>query len=588
MPDYSTLPDRHKKLTLLGVLLGLLLAALDQTIVATAGPAIQRDLHIEPALYAWLTTSYLVASVVMTPVWGKLSDLFGRRKILVTGIVIFIVGSILCGVSQSTGQLLTARVIQGIGSASLFTTAFSVIADLYVPRERGRYAGLFGGVFGLSSVAGPLVGGFITDTFGWHWCFLINLPVGLVALVVIATWMPALAPDDGTKRPPLDVLGALIFALAVVPFLAAASLAKIELRPGDVGYLWSSPQILVMAAMALVFFVAFLVVERRAASPLIDLKLFRSPPFSIGVAASFIVGMSFLGAIVFLPLFMVNVAGASATSAGLTTTPLTFGIVAGNIVAGQVSSRIGRYKGLLVGSLAILALSFLVMTLTLHIDVTPLGMAARMVLVGIGLGPSIPLFNLHIQMAVPPPQIGAATSLATLSRSLGSTLGIAIFGNLFGLSLAHNVEQNLREATAGAPAAVVAQLAAAAAPQNESPAVGGDGEGVVVGSVPDEAAIVAALHASFEAQRAKLQGGSAEVNAARQALIDAEAVAVDVAHKVTLGFKQAFADAVARIYAIAIIFAVLGLVLAIALKELPLRGGPVGTAGGAGAPPTEP
>ncbi len=567
--DYTQLPKHQKMLTLLGTLLGLLLAALDQTIVATAGPAIQRDLHIEASLYAWLTTSYLVASVVMTPVWGKLSDLFGRRRILVIGITIFVVGSILCGVSSNTEQLLAARVIQGIGSASLFTTAFSVIADIFEPRERGRYAGLFGAVFGLSSVAGPLVGGFITDNFGWHWCFLINLPVGVVALAVIIARMPALVQDFDEGRPSLDLAGAAVFALAVVPLLVAASLAKVELRPGDVGYLWSSPQIIGMVVATVVFGVLFLVVERRAASPLISLKLFENRSFSLGVVASFIVGMSFLGAIVFLPLFMVNVVGASATSAGLTTTPLTFGIVAGNIFSGQMSSRLGRYKIFIVGSLALLSVAFLIMTLTLSVDVTPVGMAGRMVLIGMGLGPSIPLFNLHIQMAVPPRQIGAATSLATLSRSLGSTLGIAVFGNIFGLSLAHNIEVNMAAATADVPPAFLAQFKPAA------PAGGAGEEGAPVTPTMDETTLIAKVHSGFEAQRAALVGDAPDVVARRQALDGAEAKATEVAKKVSLAFKTAFTDAVARIYGLAIIFSVLGLLLTLAMKELPMRGGPV-------------
>lgn len=574
MSDYTQLPRRQKIFTLVGTLLGMLLAALDQTIVSTAGPAIQRDLHIEPALYAWLTTSYLVASAVMTPVWGKLSDLFGRRRILVIGITIFLVGSILCGLSTTTTQLIASRVIQGLGSASLFTTAFAVIGDIFAPRDRGRYAGLFGAVFGLSSVAGPLVGGFITDTLGWHWCFFINIPVGALALAVIAAKMPALAPDRTGPRPAIDVVGAVVFAGAIVPLLIAASLAKLELRPGDVGMLWNSPAIIGMVVMGLVFSGLFFVVERRVKEPIIDFALFSDRTFSLGIAASFVVGMTFLGAIVFLPFFMVNVGGASATGAGLTTTPLTFGIVAGNIVAGQVSSRVGRYKPLLLGSLAILIVGFVVMSTTLSVDVSSGGMAVRMVLLGLGLGPSIPLFNLHIQMAVPPRHIGAATSLATLSRSLGSTLGIAIFGNIFGLTLAHRLEERMAEANAALPPAVAAQMAA----MREAPATGGGDEGPAVRSF-DEKAIVARIHEGFAARRAAL--GDASPAEARAGLDAAEAGAVAGIQQIGMAFKTAFTEAVARLYTIAIAFAVLGFLLALAMRELPLRAGP------AAAPPSE-
>ncbi len=494
MRSSQDLPTSQKVMTMVGTLLGMLLAALDQTIVSTAGPAIQRDLGIEPALYAWLTTSYLVASVVMTPVWGKLSDQFGRRRILVSGIVVFLVGSLLCGLSQSTAQLIAARVVQGLGGAALFTTAFAVIADLFSPRERGRYTGLFGAVFGLSSVIGPLVGGLVTDTLGWHWCFLLNLPVGVLALGVIATRMPPLR-QEGVERQ-IDVAGALTFALAIIPLLVALSLGKVELRSGDVGYPLDSPVIMGMTLASIAFFIVFVVVERRAKAPIIDLRLFANPAFSRGNLASFVVASGFLGAIVFLPLFMVNVVGASAIEAGLTTTPLTFGIVFGNIFAGQLSSRLGRYKFLIVGSLAVQMVGFAVMAFTLSADVTSVGMAARMVLLGLGLGPSIPLFNLHISSSVEPRHIGAATSTATLARSLGTTVGIAILGNVFGLTLAHRIESESAQATKGIPAAFLARLDRSSMPKGSVEDAPPEGGGFQVDRVR------ASVREQFQQQRA--------------------------------------------------------------------------------------
>ena len=570
MNDYTLLSYRQKMFTLAGTLLGMLLAALDQTIVSTAGPAIQRDLHIEPSLYTWLTTSYLVASAVMTPVWGKLSDLFGRRRILVLGILIFLGGSLLCGVSQTTWQLIAARIIQGFGSASLFTTAFAVIADIFPPRERGRYAGVFGAVFGLSSVVGPLVGGFITDTLSWHWCFLINLPVGAVALAVIGLKMPSLKRQDDSGSRKLDVLGAVIFAGAVIPAIVAASLAKVELRAGDVGYLWSSPVIIGLFLMAVVFGVLFVVVEKRVSEPLIDMKLFGNRAFSIGVSASFIVGMTFLGAIVFLPLFMVNVVGASATGAGLTTVPLTFGIVFGNIFSGQVSSRLGRYKFLMLTSLVILVVAFAVMSFTLSPDVTQVGMAARMVLIGLGLGPSIPMYNLHIQTAVEPRQIGAATSVATLSRSLGSTLGVAIFGNIFGLALAHGIETRIAEATAHLPPAVVAQVKVQMV--SAVPAAAGEDGAPTTGTF-DIVAAKLRISDGFAARRAALSGAGPAAAGQLAGLAAAETEAIKTVDSVGRAFKQAFTDATARVYFVGIFFAVLGLFVTLLLPELPLRGG---------------
>jgi EmrB/QacA subfamily drug resistance transporter len=495
--DHTQLSRSQKILTMAGTLLGMLLAALDQTIVSTAGPAIQQDLHIEPSLYSWLTTSYLVASAVMTPVWGKLSDLFGRRRILVQGIAVFLFGSLLCGLSQTTSQLIAARVLQGLGGAALFTTAFAVIADLFSPRERGRYTGLFGAVFGLSSVVGPLVGGLITDTIGWHWCFFINLPVGAIALGVILTKMPPLKHDVDDRS--LDVLGAVVFGLAIVPLLIALSLGKIELREGDVGYVWNSPEILSLLGAAVVFSVVFIVVERRARVPMLDLRLFQNRAFAIGNLASFVVGMAFLGAIVFLPLFMVNVVGASATRAGLTTTPLTFGIVFGNIFAGQFSSRVGRYKFLILGSLVVQMAGFAVMAFTLSPDVTSAGMAARMVLIGLGLGPSIPLFNLHISSSVEPRQIGAATSTATLARSLGSTMGIALFGNIFGLTLTHDLEEKMAIATAGLPPAMRAQG------WNRSSSASGGEDGAAVGAAFDVQSVQQKIKERFAHQRDVVQ-----------------------------------------------------------------------------------
>jgi EmrB/QacA subfamily drug resistance transporter len=683
MTDHTRLTKQQKVMTMLGTLLGMLLAALDQTIVSTAGPSIQRDLHIEPSLYAWLTTSYLVASAVMTPVWGKLSDLFGRRRILVQGISVFLVGSLLCGLSQTTTQLIAARVVQGLGSAALFTTAFAVIADIFSPRERGRYAGLFGAVFGLSSVVGPLVGGLITDAFGWHWCFLINLPVGAIALGVILTRMPPLLSEARSKT--IDFAGAVTFALAIVPLLLALSLGKLELREGDVGYLWNDPPILAMVACFVVFSIAFFLVERRATEPLIDLQLFRNRAFAVGNLASLVGGMAFLGAIVFLPLFMVNVVGASATRAGLTTTPLTFGIVFGNIFAGQVSSRVGRYKFLILGAIVVQMAGFALMAFSLSPDVTSAGMAARMVLIGLGLGPAIPLFNVHISSAVSPHQIGAATSTATLARSLGSTMGIAIFGNLFGLTLVHGLEEKMAVATAGLPPAMVAQW------QSQQGAAGGGGEeGAPAGqsfdaeaikkniaerfarqrnvvdaalgnddpaalqelaraplldervrSVVDAGGIGKAIGAGFDATQAAIEqalqqgpeglaalladpslpppvkerlasvppaalaspearagilagvtqglaearaaaiGGArtAALTAAKKGLDDGERTAVDAVDKMARALKEAFTDATARVYFIAIFFALAGLLVALFLPELPLRGGPGGGEG---------
>lgn len=515
MTDHTQMPGRQKALTMLGALLGMLLAALDQTIVATAGPTIQRELHIAPSLYVWLTTSYLVSSTVMTPVWGKLSDLFGRRRILLAGISVFLLGSAACGVSQDATQLIVARVVQGLGAASLFTTAFAVIADIFTPRERGKYAGIFGAVFGLSSVVGPLLGGLITDTFGWHWCFFINLPIGLVAVVVIVTRMPPLVRTFDV-RPTIDFGGAAFFGVAVVPLLLALSFGKTTLRDGEVGYLWASPQIIGLFVASAVGVAAFIAWERRAKDPLIDLHLFANRAFTIGNVASFATGLAFLGAIVFLPLFMVNVVGLSSTSAGLTTTPLTFGIVFGNIFSGQISSRTGKYKAIILGSQVILMAGFAVMAFTVTPDATQAGMTLRMILVGLGLGPAIPLFNLHISNAVAPHQIGAATSTATLSRSLGSTVGLAIFGTVFGTTLTQAMTTEIDVATKDLPPAMVQQMRALQQPASST----STSEEAPATTAFDAVAIKARIHERFAAQRATvdaaLDGDAAALGALKQ------------------------------------------------------------------------
>lgn len=493
VPAGEGLSRQQKVFTMVGALLGLLLAALDQTIVSTAGPTIQRDLAIAPSLYTWITTAYLVASTVCVPVYGKLSDLYGRKAILLSGIAIFLLGSAACGVAQSVLQLILFRAVQGVGAASLFTSAFAVVADLFPPQERGKWQGLFGACFGLSSVIGPLAGGFLTDNFGWHWVFFVNLPIGLAAMAFIVAKMPALRREHGPVR--IDVLGTAALVVAVVPLLVALSLGRATLTPGETGFLWGSWPILTMLATSLVGAVAFVAAERRAADPIVDLAMFGNRPFAMGVLTTFVAGATFLGGIVFLPLFMVNVVGLSATSSGLTTLPLTFGIVGGNILTGQLVARLGRYKVLIVSSLALLVLAFAVLAFTLSQDSTQGEVTLMMVLLGLGLGPSIPLFTLHLQNAVEPRQVGVATSTSTFARQMGSTVGLALLGTVFGTTLTDGMATRMAAASEGMPAEMVARF------RGEGGGSGASEEGAPRGHF-DRAAVEARVHAAFSEQKA--------------------------------------------------------------------------------------
>ncbi len=453
----SELTRREKLQALAGMLLAMFLAALDQTVVATAGPDMQRTLSMDASLYSWITTAYLVSSTVLVPVYGKLSDVFGRKKVVVFGVVVFVAASALCGLAQTSSQLIAFRALQGVGSASIFTSAFAVVADLFPPSERGKYSGLFGAVFGVSSLVGPLLGGFITDHFGWHWVFFINLPLGALALTFILLRMPPLKPVL-THKPHVDVPGAALLAFGVVPLLIALTLGRPEVRPGELGYLWSDWHVLSLFAVALFGLVGFVWWQLRVKEPLVDLRLFRNPTVALGSAASFLMGGAFLTPMVFLPLFMVNVVGVTATASGLTISPLVLGVVAGNVASGQLVSRFGRYKPLMLGSLVLLIVGFLVMALTLTPSSTQSEVTVKMVLLGLGLGPSVPLYTIAIQNSVEPRQLGVTTAMVTFFRQMGSTVGIAIVGSLFALTLSQELNGRLAVATKGLPPDMVARF----------------------------------------------------------------------------------------------------------------------------------
>jgi len=528
------LTPREKVFTIVGTLLGLLLAALDQTIVGTAGPAMQRDLHISPALYPWITTAYLVASTVMVPIYGKLSDLFGRKPILLLGIGLFLLGSLACGVSQTTGFLIASRALQGVGSAALFTSAFAVIADIFAPAERGKYQGIFGSAFALSSIVGPLLGGFLTDTLSWHWVFLVNLPLGAIAVAFIVTKMPMLRRAR-TERPTIDWAGAFALLVAVVPFLVALSLGRTI--GADPSKRWIPGSLF---GLSLVGLISFIAVERRVKEPLLNLRLFQNRVFAVGNLATFILGASFLGAIVFLPLFMVNVVGLSATSAGLTLTPLTFGIVAGNIGSGQIVARFGRYKPIMLVGNMILIVGFAILAFTLTPESSQREVTLKMILLGLGLGPSIPLFTLAIQNAVEPQEIGVATASATFFRQIGSTLGVTVLGAVFAFTLVSGMA-----AVKPGP-----ELADIAPPVVVASTAGGEG-------------------ASTVRMQVDVAGWKAAVEKARPP--EARGAALAAVDRLDRDTKRAFTEAIRAIYSWGFGIAILGLLATLFIPERPLR-----------------
>jgi EmrB/QacA subfamily drug resistance transporter len=559
-PPQPELTRRHKFFTLAGTLLGLFLAALDQTIVATAGPVIQQDLHIEPAMYAWITTAYLVASTVFVPIAGKLSDIFGRKPILLVGMLVFLLGSLLCGLATSATTLVIFRAIQGAGAASLFTTAFAVVADLFPPSERGKYTGLFGGVFGLSSVVGPLAGGFITDHLGWHWAFFVNLPVGAIAIGFVLARMPMLARVRATKVS-IDFAGALALACAVVPLLVALTLGS---RSTAERSEWASGPVLGLLALAAVGLAAFLAIERRAADPILDLRLFRNRVFAAGNAAAFVIGMTFLSAVVFLPLFMVNVVGLSATGAGLTTTPLTLGVVAGNIVAGQLVSRIGRYKPIMLVSVVMMCAAFAVMGFGLSPDSTQGEVTRMMIFVGIALGPSIPLYTLAIQNGVAAHQIGAATAAATFFRQMGATLGVTVVGAVFATTLATGLHDELASVGTDMPAELHHQLLTGKGGAVE--------EGPAQTSFDAERVHDCIVH-YFEVERDGVVATVTDPHdraVAIEALAQARDARLQSVDELSQAAKAAFTTAIERIYRVCVGFALLALLITLALPDLPL------------------
>ncbi len=583
---------RDRTLILIGILLALFLGALDQTIVATALPKIVEDLNGLDR-YAWVATAYLLASTALVPIYGKLADTVSRKAIEIFSVSMFLLGSFLSGLSGEFGrlpllgdgmsQLIIFRGLQGIGGAGLFSMAFIIIADLFPPNVRGRYQGLVGATFGIASVIGPWLGGLLTDygggiipgIAGWRWVFYVNVPTGAVALWFLLRRMPPLRPK--AEHEPMDVLGAFLLVAGLVPIVLALQLDKTT-------YPWGGAVTLGLLIGGAAMLVGFVVRSLASSNPILDLSLFRNRVFSTSNLALFFLGAAFLSLIIFLPLFMVNVVGVSATSAGISLIPLSLGLVAGAIVSGQLVSSIGRYRLLMLIGAAILFVGIYLLS-RMGPDVPYWRVTVYMVIAGLGVGPSMPLYTLAIQNAVDVRRVGQATSASQFFRQIGGTVGAAVMGTVLATSL-------------------TASFSAMQAPAGMDPSSFGGNQAQAEGLDQVQSRITQAFDAQYAAIAAAVRSGDAAqvkqavdaspmpsvaktmvVAGATRAMASPQAEkafldqlqtqfrqqAESVATEVTTSIKQAFSSAVTSVYRDLLFVVVLGFLVTLFVPVLALR-----------------
>src|ERR1700736_1658145 len=424
-----------------GTMLALLLAALDQTIVGTAMPRIVADLD-GLSYYAWVITAYLVASTVMVPVAGKLGDLFGRKPFLLTGMVGFVAASALCGLSQNMTELIMFRTIQGIFGGVLFATVFAVIGDLFPPQQRARVGGLFGAVFGLSSVLGPTAGGYITDNLGWRWVFYVNLPIGIVAVLVVAATLPFKRSKASVRD--IDFPGAAALVAGLIPLMIALSITR--------DHAWTSPEVLGLLIGSAVMLVLFYVLEQRTNNPIVPFGLFKNATFSVSMLTSFLTGFAMFGAIIFVPLIYQGVLGVTATNSGQLLTPMMLGLIVSSTVVGQAMVRIRYYRFLGTAGILLMMLGMWLLS-QVTVSAPSIEVVRDIVLVGAGLGATFPLFINAVQAALPREFLGVATSQVQFWRQIGGTIGTAVLGSVLSQRLPVNIAAQLHQLQLPAQAA---------------------------------------------------------------------------------------------------------------------------------------
>ena len=511
------LSSRAKQGIVVAIMLALFLGALDQTIVGTALPQIITELN-GANLYTWVVTIYLLASTVTVPIYGKLSDMYGRKPLLLTGVGLFLIGSALAGLSQTIEQLILFRGIQGLGAGALFPIALATIGDLFSAKERGRYQGLFGAVFGLSSLVGPALGGWLTDTFSWHLIFYVNIPIGLLSIAIILLELPTFRGRPNQK---IDFLGAIVFAAGIIPVLIGLT----NVQTND----FATPAVAGLISVGLAILGAFIFIEAKAEEPIIPLELFRNRTFTAAAAATFFSSVGFFAAVIFLPRYFQSVLGETATNSGYATLPLLLGVIISSVGAGLLVARRGRYKTLILGAIVLVTAGSLLLT-NIKADTDPWVLRGWMFLAGIGVGPTLSVFTIVVQNAVPFKFLGAATSNLTFFRQVGGSVGLAIVGSYFGGQLTSTIPAEL---AAAAPAGTFDPFFAATGGNlDQLTNVGGAFDPALLALIPVE-------------------------------YVDAFFIAI----------KAGIADAIGAIFWLAVVASLVALLAATLIEEIPLRSG---------------